>query len=125
MVKPDYKGLIGIPFKYGGRGPDFYDCYGLVMELHQRRGIELPDYESPDDFKTIHKLITKEITLWEPCDMEIGCTILIGGSRLNHHVATYLGFGKLIHTHQGIGSVVVEKLRAWETSIAGCYRFKE
>lgn len=36
--------LIGVKFEYGGRGPDSYDCYGLVMECFRRfHGVELPE----------------------------------------------------------------------------------
>jgi len=36
--------LIGKPFKDKARGPDAYDCYGLVLEVFRRQGIEIPDY---------------------------------------------------------------------------------
>ena len=35
--------LIGIPYKENGRGPDGYDCYGLVLTVCHRLGIDLPD----------------------------------------------------------------------------------
>lgn len=119
-----YTGLVGIPFKYGGRGPDYYDCYGLVMELHSRQGITLPDYESPEDFKTISQIIHKEIELWEPCERQPGSVILIGGDRIHHHVATYIGFGRLIHTSESVGSVCIQNMKIWERSVVGYYSFK-
>lgn len=36
--------LIGRPYKDGGRGPQFYDCWGLCMEVARRAGYELPDF---------------------------------------------------------------------------------
>lgn len=34
--------LLGLPYALGGRGPEAFDCYGLVREFHRRRGLELP-----------------------------------------------------------------------------------
>ena len=63
----DYIDLIGKPFSPGGRGPDNYDCYGLVKELYRRSGIELPEYayDSPDNFSLIHRLINGDKDLFE------------------------------------------------------------
>ena len=38
--------LIGKPFKWCARGPNFFDCYGLVMEVSKRLNNPLPDYKS-------------------------------------------------------------------------------
>jgi len=44
MEKLDFSDLIGKPFSDLGRGPDSYDCWGLVREAGNRLGIEIPDY---------------------------------------------------------------------------------
>jgi cell wall-associated NlpC family hydrolase len=36
--------LLGKPFSDFGRGPDTFDCWGLVIEVAGRLGIEVPDY---------------------------------------------------------------------------------
>ena len=36
--------LIGKPYKENGRGPDGYDCYGLVEIVSRRLGIDLPAF---------------------------------------------------------------------------------
>lgn len=41
--KLQYVDLLGKEFEYGGRGPDKYDCYGLVMEVRNRVGLPTPD----------------------------------------------------------------------------------
>lgn len=52
--------LIGVPFEYGGRDPlRSLDCYGLVMEVYRRRGIELPEYQSTSDRSLIHRMIVE------------------------------------------------------------------
>ena len=45
----DVSDLLGKPFAWGGRGPDAYDCWGLVVEVARRAGITLPDMNHPAD----------------------------------------------------------------------------
>ena len=47
-MNPDVNDLIGRPWRLGGRGPDAYDCWGLVREVLQRMrpGLPLPDWAS-------------------------------------------------------------------------------
>ena len=39
----DINDLLGKPYKAHGRGPYFYDCYGLVIEVERRLGHTMPD----------------------------------------------------------------------------------
>ena len=44
-----YLDLLGKEFQYGGRGPDAYDCYGLMIECRRRLGLFIPEnYVSTD-----------------------------------------------------------------------------
>ncbi len=44
-----YQDLLGKEFAYGARGPDAYDCYGLVIETRRRAGLFMPEtYVSTD-----------------------------------------------------------------------------
>jgi cell wall-associated NlpC family hydrolase len=43
-MNPTFHDLIGKPFSEMGRGPDSYDCWGLVMAVGNRLGIQLQDY---------------------------------------------------------------------------------
>jgi cell wall-associated NlpC family hydrolase len=37
--------FVGLPYREGARGPDAYDCYGIVAAvLRAARGVELPDW---------------------------------------------------------------------------------
>lgn len=41
---------IGTPHVTNGRGPDGYDCWGLMLAVwRDQRGIELPDFQAPND----------------------------------------------------------------------------
>ena len=39
----DINDLLGKPYKAHGRGPDSFDCYGLVIEVEKRLGHIMPD----------------------------------------------------------------------------------
>lgn len=52
-MKVDYRDLLGKDFEYGGRGPDTFDCFGIVKELARRTGVDLPEYGSCVAFKDI------------------------------------------------------------------------
>src|SRR5512135_699088 len=36
------QGRIGAPYRYGGAGPDAFDCSGLVSYAHRQLGITVP-----------------------------------------------------------------------------------
>ena len=39
----DITDLLGKPYKAHARGPEAYDCYGLVIEVEKRLGHTMPD----------------------------------------------------------------------------------
>lgn len=50
-----YADLLGKEFKYGARGPDAYDCYGLMIECRRRAGLFVPEeYASTDLPEVMH-----------------------------------------------------------------------
>lgn len=117
--------LIGIPFRYGGRGDGAFDCYGLVMELHKRRGIELPDYLSPKDKGVIASMMASQVTLWRKVEEpEVGDVILMRIGIFNCHVGVLLDDGEFIHTYEASGGVCIESLSGWDRRIEGYYRYE-
>lgn len=119
-----YDDLIGVPFEYGGRGPDKFDCYGLVKELLSREGQEIPDYISPSDGAKIMAIFHSEIRLWQECELKPGAVLLFRVPG-NLHVGVYLGDDKFIHTWEASNGVVVERLMIWKTKLVGVYEFAE
>lgn len=128
----EYADLIGKPFKWGGRGPDYYDCYGLVEEMSRRIGRKVPDYTSPTVHQHIADLIEQQVSYWTPCEAEPGAVATIrimvpyeGRMRqLVSHVGMVLPHGKLIHAWQKANGVAVERIAEWERRITGYYRFQ-
>ncbi|MFZ2447487.1 MAG: NlpC/P60 family protein [Syntrophobacteraceae bacterium] len=53
-----YVDLLGKEFRYGARGPDAYDCYGLIIEVRKRAGLFTPaNYASTDLPEVMHDSI--------------------------------------------------------------------
>lgn len=116
-----YDDLIGVPFKLGGRGPDAYDCYGLLEEMYRRDGKNILDYKSPEAGPLISALITSECArLWQPCEPKRGATALI---RVPHslHVGYMIGPMRMIHSWEKSGGVVIEPIEVWKRRVIGFY----
>ncbi len=121
MADTDY--LIGVPFAYGGRGPESYDCYGLLMHLFkQDQGVDLPDYKSPSDGARISAIFTSELRLWERCELKEGAAVLFRVPG-NIHVGYCLGKDRFIHTWDRSNGVVIERLGDWKKRLMGVYRY--
>ncbi len=122
-----YFDLLGKTFRYGGRGPDHYDCYGLVMELYRRQGIDLPEYESFADPRLIDAGLSDGRERWvtgidQP---EPGCMVMF---RIHppyvSHIGVMLDSLRFIHIMHKT-SVVVERIDSllWRDKLAGYYRY--
>lgn len=116
MVEVD--DLIGVPFRMCGRGPEFYDCYGLVMELKRREcGLILPDYENIRDYVQAAQIISLEKRLWRECECKPGAVPLYYINGLGSHVGYVLDKFDFIHTHKDSGGVTIEPLAVWENRL--------
>ena len=64
MVDNSLTKLIGVPYRDEGRGPDFYDCYGLIKHLYQNQlNVDIPDYRSPEDRRLVSAIFRSELRL--------------------------------------------------------------
>jgi len=52
---------LGKIFELGGRGPDAYDCYGLVMAICKENGFELPELDTPESVKMRKQIFDNRI----------------------------------------------------------------
>ena len=118
----NYEDLVGKPFAYGGRGPDEYDCYGLLSEMYRRIGKEIPDYKSPNVGPEIIAMVLDKKQEWEEVEAKPGVAALIR-LRGNAHVGFILPHGMFIHTWERSGGVTVERIRDWEARIVAYYDF--
>lgn len=108
----DINPYIGVPYKPGGRGPDGWDCYGLVKYLFGLRGIQLPDWDvDPADVRAVARQMRDGVRvemelgyaqeIKEPVDWAI---VMVGRARACNHIGVCLA-GGVIHANQRLSTV--------------------
>lgn len=105
------RSILGAPWVNGARGPEEFDCWGVVHWCYKQiLEIDLPWF--PCDAHDL-RAVTREFSncssspQWELVDrpkrgMEI---VLMSSGRLLHHVGLWLPFdgGRVLHSLQGVG----------------------
>jgi len=123
----EYKDLIGIPFRLHGRSPeDGLDCYGLVMEIYRRMGIELPDYAyegSPhttgDDLFGEHQ---GHVFSETNDDLKEG-DVVVMGKGMGTHCGVFVKGNRVLHAKEGMG-VISSPWRVLKPFVLGVHRHK-
>lgn len=130
----DYSDLIGVPFKNRGRDKNTgLDCYGLVMEVYKKIGIQLPEYYADwNNAEKINGIIQQEVgtSFWKKVDgshIPIPCVMAIRfgvPKGVVNHTGVYVGNGKFIHIRENVG-VCVDRVNspAWKKQIEGFYEY--
>ena len=87
------KKYLGVPYKYGGYSLDTgVDCVQYVRQIFKKYGIYIPDH---------HSGIRKSGVGVSYANMQKGDVICY-----SHHVAIYMGDGKIIHANRGTGVTI-------------------
>ena len=95
---------LGKPYRYGGSGPDSFDCSGLTSWAWRAAGVELS-----------HSALTQyyETTRVSTSAVEPGDLLFFGGSVSGiHHVTMYIGGGEMIEASQ-TGTPI--RIRGWRS----------
>ncbi len=96
-------------YLWGGTGPSRWDCSGLMMGAWKRAGVQLPHYSVAQYEQTRHidadELRPGDLIFWSLDPNDPG-TI--------HHVAMYLGGGRMIHAPRSGKPVQIESVYYWE-----------
>lgn len=132
MRNSHFERYIGKPFVSGARGPDAYDCWGLVLAVYAEvYGIRLPDYDiAADALHQITRQISAEIAtpLWTVTNPDEAPSVAVMALHEDHpHLANHCGVclgGCVLHTTQnaGVHSFRVPS-RVWAGRIMGYYRW--
>lgn len=110
FIVPKYSDLIGGSFERGARGPEHWDCYGLVREMNARAGIDLPDFLTPGTLEKIEHLIERKSKSWTKVPFgTVGSTVTMRLRGIGSHVVYMITPDKFIHAIEGSG-VVVERI---------------
>jgi len=119
------KDLIGTPYMDHGRGKSGMDCYGLVIEVLKRTGVNVPDLFYPDTSnetsKKVLKVLEEGIPNTELQKPEEGAVVEIFVNGEPSHAGVCLGDGTFIHSLKKIG-VAIEPLSRYRHRIKGYYR---
>ena len=130
---PQISNLMGKQYKSEGRGPDFYDCWGLVMEVSKRHGHVLPDYQvDADDTNAVIVLtrIERNLDKWEkwPEGKELKRGLIVAFQLRVKGEITHVGYmiGKkhFIHCIDKKG-VCIEPIERYQNLIEGYYEFRQ
>ena len=130
MSNVDLDDLIGIPFLNRGRNIDGSDCWGVVMLIFARYGIQLPDIRvSCFDSLKINQKIDDQRTYWKRLDEpEEPCLVVLrtdpNNPRWCCHNGVYVGDGYFLHTFLKRNSCK-EPINHifWNKKIEGFYRY--
>lgn len=119
----DYKSLIGKQWEYGRN-----DCYSLLREYYKKLGIELPDFERPENLGMTDSLFLRyaKSLNFVPVDFEDrkpnDVLLMRLATRTPMHAAVYLGNDKILHQRADSVSTV-EPLRGYyRKRIAAVFR---
>ena len=108
----NFDDFVGLPYRAGARGPDAYDCYGLVAAVFlAARGVHLPDWyqDVPGPAgasRAISEALTGEtsagraVKVQDPQELDIA---VVGGINGAHHVGVVVN-GGVLHSSKTFGS---------------------
>ena len=130
MLVTSIKQFTGLPYKTGGRGPEYYDCWGLVRLFYQEVfGIELPLHAGmyfDGNTNNLHEEIVKRSVACEfekVVDKKFGDILLMRHYQHPVHAGIRISDTEFIHSVQNIGSVKTEEKR-WRNKVEQYYRHK-
>lgn len=116
--------LVGAPFVYGGRGPEEFDCYGLLMHImREQRGVALPDHRSTSDMQTVMAKMAVGLHEWKQVPAGEGAAVLIRVGNFISHCGYMIDPLRMIHTWEKSGGVVIERVDHWQRRIVGFYEY--
>ena len=124
---------IGLEFESRGRGPDKFDCWGLVVYIYQKQfNIKLPSYvnsytDAGNARDVSNLLIVAEERLnWINIlkgQERTSDLILLRMKREPMHIGLIVAKNTFIHIHAKIGSVLQRYDQImWEKRVIGFYR---
>ncbi|MDF5758477.1 C40 family peptidase [Spongiactinospora sp. TRM90649] len=106
------KKQVGDPYRWGGTGPNAFDCSGLVQFSWKKAGVNLPRITHSQYARVKKKVSYKNL---RPGDLLF--------FRGKGHVGMYVGNGKMVHSPSSGKTVRIDKLSGWrKASFSGAVR---
>ena len=120
----NYQTLIGRQWEYGK-----FDCFTLIRDWFGLQGIELPDFERPDDLQNCESIFLKQALAIgfkqvgynkrRPGDV----LIMNLGTATPMHAAVLLPNERILHQRQDSLSAVEPLRRYYVSSVAAVFRY--
>ena len=120
----NYQTLIGRQWEYGK-----FDCFTLIRDWFGLQGIELPDFERPDDLQNCESIFLKQAlaigfkqvgySKRRPGDV----LIMNLGTATPMHAAVLLPNERILHQRQNSLSAVEPLRRYYVSSVAAVFRY--
>lgn len=99
---------LGKPYKWGGTGPDSFDCSGLTMRAYESAGVDLPHFAA-FQYQASHPLTYGQL---RPGDLLFWATDQ-NDSNTIYHEAIYLGGGKMVQAPKTGWNVMISDMWMW------------
>jgi cell wall-associated NlpC family hydrolase len=111
-------GAVGMPYVFGAKGPDAYDCSGLTQAAWAAAGVGV----SAGTLTQIHD----GVPVSRLADLAPGDLLFTPGSLGTpsnpRHVGIYVGHGLLVDAHSSKVGVILERLDTWRDKIVAIRR---
>ena len=117
--------LVGIPYEFRGRGPNSFDCYGIVLTIHHRMGIIIPDVvysiNEPERFKLIGLAEGWKKT---PDSKPGSVAVFRNHQGASAHCGVMIDDDDFIHATEDLHQVVVSRLsHLYSRRLVGYYEY--
>lgn len=101
--------LLGKPWVSGARGPEAFDCWGLLVAVYAAcKGVTLPCYPGIEEVGAVSvaRMLENGIQAWRPLgEPENLCGVGLSAGKHIHHVGLWLDLdgGGVLHCASGRG----------------------
>ena len=120
----NYQTLIGRKWEYGK-----FDCFTLIRDWFGLQGVELPDFERPDDLQNCESIFLKQALAigFEQvayASRRPGDVLIMNlGTATPMHAAVLLPNERILHQRQDSLSAVEPLRRYYVSSVAAVFRY--
>lgn len=114
-------GQLGKPYVWGAKGPNAYDCSGLMLASLAAAGIGIP----AGTISQVHAgHAVASIQQVQPGDL-LFIPGSLGTARVPRHVGMYAGHGLIVDAYDTDTGVILEPLSAWTSKIVAIRRIAD